>query len=93
MSKPQGTPGTDRDAGWCQIRIQGHLDQRWTSWFDGLTLTHDADGTTLLQGHVADQAALHGLLNRVRDMGLPLASVTRQGPRPAPRTTTDQESD
>ena len=78
---------------WYQIRIQGHLDQRWASWFDGLELSHDGDGTTLLQGHVADQAALHGLLTRVRDMGLPLVSVTRRGdpPRPggspAPRAT------
>lgn len=66
---------------WYQIRIQGHLDQRWASWFDGLALTHDKDGTTLLQGHVADQAALHGLLTKVRDMGLPLVSVTRAGSR------------
>jgi hypothetical protein len=80
MSTPQGTPGADGDVGWCQIRIRGHLDQRWTSWFDGLSLTHDGDGTTLLQGHVADEAALHGLLNKVRDMGLPLVSVTRRGP-------------
>lgn len=81
MSKPQATSGTDGGTGWCQIRIQGHLDQRWTSWFDGLTLTHDGDGTTLLQGPVADQAALHGLLTKVRDMGLPLVSVAhRPGP-------------
>jgi hypothetical protein len=79
MSKPQGTPGAD-GVGWCQIRIQGHLDERWTTWFDGLALTHDVDGTTLLQGQVADQAALHGLLNRVRDTGLPLVSVTREDP-------------
>ena len=80
---------TPRDAGsgheddWYQIRIQGHLDQRWASWFDGLTLTHDEDGTTLLQGHVADQAALHGLLTKVRDMGLPLVSVTRASAAPS----------
>ena len=80
MSKPQGTPSAGRDVDWCQIRIQGHLEQRWASWFDGLTLTHDGDGTTLLQGQVPDQAALHGLLNKVRDTGLPLVSVTRQGP-------------
>ena len=78
MSKPQATSGTDGGTGWCQIRIRGHLDQRWTSWFDGLTLTHDGDGTTLLQGPVADQAALHGLLTKVRDMGLPLVSVAHR---------------
>ncbi len=80
MSKPQRTPGAGGDVDWCQIRIQGHLEQRWASWFDGLTLTHDGDGTTLIQGHVPDQAALHGLLNKVRDTGLPLVSVIRQGP-------------
>jgi len=58
-----------------RIRIQGHLDQRWASWFDGMTVTHEADGTTLLAGDVADQAALHGLLQRVRDTGLTLISV------------------
>ena len=78
---------------WYRIRIQGHLEQRWASWFDGLELSHDEDGTTLLQGQVADQAALHGLLTKVRDMGLPLVSVTRRAdpsrPRdsPAPRAT------
>ena len=77
MSTRHETSGSGREDDWYRIRIQGHLDQRWTSWFDGLTLTHDKDGTTLLQGHVADQAALHGLLTKVRDMGLPLVSVTR----------------
>ena len=67
-----------------RIRIQGHLDQRWASWFDGLALTHDEDGTTLLEGHVADQAALHGLLTKVRDMGLPLVSLTRASAAPSP---------
>ena len=58
-----------------RIRVQGHLDQRWVSWFDGMTVTHGADGTTMLEGDVADQAALHGLLQRVRDTGLALISV------------------
>ncbi len=78
MNQPQGTSGTDGGVGWCEIRIRGHLDQRWTSWFDGMALSHNADGTTLLKGHVADQAALHGLLNKVRDTGLPLVSVTHR---------------
>jgi hypothetical protein len=77
MSTPRVTPGSGRDDDWYRIRVQGHLDQRWTAWFDGLLLSHDLDGTTLLQGHVADQAALHGLLARVRDTGLTLVSVTR----------------
>ena len=61
-----------------EIRLQGHLDRRWATWFDGLNLTVEPDGTTLISGHVADQAALHGLLDKVRDLGLPLISVTRQ---------------
>jgi hypothetical protein len=60
-----------------QIRIQGHLGAQWTDWFGGLTITLEGDGETLLTGPVVDQAALHGLLKKVRDMGLPLLSVGR----------------
>ena len=63
-----------------EIRLKGHLDSRWTAWFDGLTLTQDSDGTTIIHGLVADQAALHGLLQKVRDLGLPLVSVTHVEP-------------
>lgn len=63
------------DAGAYEIRVTGHLDRRWVSWFDGLALSHDDDGTTVIRGHVVDQAALHGLLQRMRDLGLPLVSV------------------
>ena len=59
-----------------EIRIKGHLAARWASWFDGMTLTAESDGTTVLDGPVVDQAALHGLLHKVRDIGLPLLSVT-----------------
>jgi hypothetical protein len=59
------------------IRVQGHLGRRWASWFDGLELTRHEDGTTTLRGHLADQAALHGVLTKVRDMGVTLLSVTR----------------
>jgi hypothetical protein len=59
-----------------EIRLKGHLDARWAAWFDGLTLTRVSDGTTVLGGPVVDQAALHGLLQKVRDLGLPLVSVT-----------------
>jgi hypothetical protein len=58
-----------------QIRIKGHLDRRWTDWFDGLTITLEDNGDMLLTGPVADQAALHGLLRKVRDLGMPLLSV------------------
>jgi hypothetical protein len=58
-----------------QIRVEGHLGQQWMDWFDGLTITLEKDGDTLLTGLVVDQAALHGLLKKVRDLGLPLVSV------------------
>jgi hypothetical protein len=58
-----------------QIRINGHLGREWTDWFEGLTITLEEDGDTLLTGPVVDQAALHGLLKKVRDLGLPLISV------------------
>lgn len=60
-----------------EIRIVGHLDERWQDWFDGMSVTLQADGTTLLSGPVPDQPALHGILRRVRDLGLPLVSVTQ----------------
>ena len=59
------------------IRLQGHLAARWAARFGVPTLTHEADGTTVIRRTVADQAALHGLLQTVRDLGLPLVSVTR----------------
>ena len=66
------------EAGRYEIRLKGHLDTRWAAWFDGMTLTHYGDGTTLIHGPVVDQAALHGLLAKVRDVGLPLVSVTEE---------------
>ena len=59
-----------------EIRVKGHLADRWAAWFDGMTLTRRADGTTVLDGPVADQSALHGLLRKVSDLGLPLVSLT-----------------
>ena len=66
-----------------QIRIEGHLGREWTDWFEGLTITPVDNGETLLTGPVVDQAALHGLLKKVRDGGMPLVSVMRVKPDPA----------
>ena len=66
-----------------QIRIEGHLGREWTDWFEGLTITPVDNGETLLTGPVVDQAALHGLLKKVRDGGMPLVSVMRLKPYPA----------
>ena len=63
-----------------QITVKGHLDNRWANWFEGLTITALDNGETLLTGPVVDQAALHGLLRKVRDLGMPLLSVTRVRP-------------
>ena len=80
MSERQISP-EDQDApGLYEIRIKGHLENRWVDWFAGLTITLETSGTTRLRGPVADQAALHGLLRRVRDLGLPLISVIRIEP-------------
>ena len=59
-----------------EIRVQGRLAERWSAWFDGMDITASDDGSTIIRGQVADQAALHGLIQRVRDLGLPLLSVT-----------------
>lgn len=64
-----------------EIRIKGHLENRWANWFEGLTITALDNGETLLTGLVVDQAALHGLLRKVRDLGMPLLSVIRVEPK------------
>jgi hypothetical protein len=71
-----------------ELRINGHLDQHWSTWFDGFTITHQDDGTSTLRGVVRDQSELHGLLAKVRDLGTPLISVTPRGP-----TTPDTDAD
>ena len=77
MSGTHTKPDDYDEPGLYEIRIKGHLDGRWTAWFGGLTITLADNGDTLLTGPVVDQAALHGLLKRVRDLGLPLISVIR----------------
>jgi hypothetical protein len=66
-----------------QIRLKGHLGQQWTEWFEGLTITREENGDTLLTGPVLDQSALHGILKKVRDLGMPLLSVNSIEPGPA----------
>ena len=73
-----------------QIRVKGHLDSQWTDWFGGLTITLEENGDTLLTGPVIDQAALHGLLKKVRDLGMPLVSVSPVEPDPPTTLGTGQ---
>jgi len=73
-----------------QIRIKGHLGHQWTDWFEGLTITLEENGETLLTGPVIDEAALHGLLKKVRDLGMPLLSVNRVEPGPSTTLGTGQ---
>jgi hypothetical protein len=76
MSETQALPEYYDESGLYEIRLKGHLDDRWADWFEGLTITLEENGDTLLTGPVIDQAALHGLLKKVRDLGLPLVSVS-----------------
>ena len=76
MSQP---PASNRPVVY-EIRISGHLPRQWADWFEGLTITLEEDGDTLLTGQVIDQAALHGVLKKVRDVGLPLVSVRPLAP-------------
>ena len=71
-------PGTNADQPLVyQFKMNGYLDDQWSDWFDGLTITHEENGETILTGPVIDQPALHGILKKVRDLGIPLISVNR----------------
>lgn len=90
MTERHPSRGDRPEAGRYEIRLAGHLEARWAAWFDGLTVGQEVDGTTLISGPIADQAALHGLLQRVRDLGLPLVSVTRDETDPPATLGTGQ---
>jgi len=80
MSRPPEGAAPAEPPAYYELRVQGVLDPRWSAWFDGLQLTSDQAGRTTIAGPVADQAALHGLLTKIRDLGLPLLSVRRLDP-------------
>ncbi len=80
MSETHALPENHDESGLYEIRLKGHLDDRWADWFEGLTITLEDNGDTLLTGPVIDQAALHGLLKKVRDLGMPLLSVNFVNP-------------
>jgi hypothetical protein len=83
MSPRSGRPGLN-EAAWYAVRVGVHLDDRWSTWFAGLSLTREDDGTTTLRGALADQSELHGLLAKVRDLGVTLISVTPLDATPDP---------
>ncbi|UCC54571.1 MAG: hypothetical protein JSV68_11510 [Anaerolineaceae bacterium] len=80
MSDTNASTEDHSEPGNYEIRIKGHLADRWVHWFGGLTITLEEDGNTLLSGQVVDQSALHGLLKKVRDLGMPLLSVCAAQP-------------
>ncbi len=75
MSEIYETNQNHDEPGFYEIQIKGHLDDRWSDWFGGMTVTLEENGNTLITGPLVDQAALHGLLKKVRDLGMPLVSV------------------
>ena len=75
--RPQATTPQHSESAVYEIRVRGHLDARWSAWFDDLALSPESDGTTTIRGEIADQSALHGALQKVRDLGLELVSVIR----------------
>ncbi len=83
MSETHALPEYYDGSGLYEIRLKGHLDSRWADQFQGLTITLEESGNTLLSGPVTDQAALHGLLKKIRDLGMPLVSVSAVAPGPS----------
>jgi hypothetical protein len=93
MSEPHGATEDYHEPGQYEIRLKGHLDGKWADRFAGMSFGHESDGTTILSGLVVDQAALHGLLRNVRDLGLPLLSVMRVDPKQANGPEVDADTD
>ena len=93
MNETQTSSADHHQPGLYEIRIKGHLDDRWTDWFSGMTITLQDNGDTLLTGPVIDQAALHGLLKKVRDLGLPLVSFNQVQPNQADMSDSAQENE
>ena len=96
MSETHLSPEGYHEPGRYEIRLKGHLDNRWADQFEHMSFTHASDGTTILAGPLADQAALYGLLRKVRDLGLPLIAVNLVDPTtangPDGNTDTDHRS-
>lgn len=88
MDRTDTASDEPQEGGFYEIRLKGHLHSRWVDWFDGLNVSLAENGETLLTGDVADQAALHGLLRRVRDLGLPLIAVTKVDPKETNKSDT-----
>jgi len=90
MCKTHASTKDHYEPGLYEIRLKGHLGSQWTDWFEGLTITLEDNGDTLLTGPVIDQAALHGLLKKIRDLGMPLVSVSPVEPGPPTTLGTGQ---
>jgi hypothetical protein len=93
MSETHVSADDHHEPGLYEIRLKGHLDARWADRFEGMSFTHESDGTTILSGLVADQADLHGLLRKVRDLGLPLVSVIQVDPKQVNRQDVKADTD
>ena len=93
MKATPASTGDQYELGLYEIRIKGHLDDKWADWFEGLTITRADNGETVLYGPLVDQAALHGVLRKVRDLGVPLLSVIQVEPKPPNRSDGNTNTD
>jgi hypothetical protein len=93
MSTPDASTEDHHEPGCYEIRLKGHLDARWADQFEHMSFTHASDGTTILAGPLVDQAALYGLLRKVRDLGLPLLAVNQVDPKRANKLDANADTD